>query len=380
MNGAIELPPGVCVVAASANSRGLDSQSEDFTTIACEAGEPLPIDRLRAASIVVLEIDPSSQASMERLSVLKQQAPYLPVIAGVRSIDLAGTRKLLRQGVRDVVALPFSIDELLPALVDVANDLQQAADTAVKPAPFIVLIKSIGGSGSTTIATHLAASIADEDARVCLFDLDLQSGDASYYLGSQPPRNISDLLDAKDRLDADLLEAVVDHNETGVDIVAAPSEIVPIESVDFARLSSVIELARREYDYVIVDLPSDFTNWVLSTVFAADLVLQINTLTIPSLRNARRQMDFLRSMGLSPSMLGVVINQCEKKMFKTVSVANAEEVLKCKVLATIAADTSLVREAQNSGTTADQIRSKSHFAKDISNLTDRVFDQLVEAS
>ncbi|MBO6943955.1 AAA family ATPase [Altererythrobacter sp.] len=376
------LPRGVMVVAQPGTLSGLAGLSSQVNAIACGIEDKLPIADLAAASVVVIEVDPASRNSLERVDMLREQLPSIKVIAGLADVDIATSRTLLRRGVSDIVALPFSLDELVTSIVDTAQQIEPEVESERKLAPFITVIKSIGGAGSTTVATHLAAQMAHdlgEGHRACIIDLDLQSGDVSQYLGASSRQSLMDLIEAGDRLDSELLRSVATEGHNLIDVIAPPADIVPIESIDFEQLMRVINLARREYDVVLIDLPASFTNWSLSTVYAADVSILVGMLTIPSLRHAKRQLDFLVSMGISKDSIHVVLNQVEKKLFKSIDASDAEKALKHPVLATLSEEESLLREAQDQGQLIYAVQKRSKFSKDIMKLSDLVAERLAEA-
>ena len=378
----IDLPRGVHVVAQPAMLAGLDGLAENVAAVSCGIEDPLPLADLAAASIVVIEVDPASRNSLERVDRLRSQLPAVPVIAGLAKVDIATSRQLLRRGLTYIFSLAFSLDELVTAIVDVAQQSGASAPVDAKLAPVIAMIKTIGGSGSTTIATHLAAQLAHDlgdGKRACVIDLDLQSGDAASYMGCHPRLTLSDLLEAGSRLDDELVRSVAASGHELVDVIAPPADIVPIESVDFEQLMRVLNVARRHYDVVLVDLPASFTNWSLSTVYAANLTLLVGTLTIPSLRHAKRQIDFLVSMGIPKDTIQVVLNQVEKGLFKTINASDASEAIRHPVLATVSEDAALLRAAQDQGQLVYAIQKRSKFAKDIMQLSELVASRLAEA-
>ena len=105
----------------------------------------------------------------------------------------------------------------------------------------------------------------------------------------------------------------------------------------------------------------------------------VGMLTIPSLRHAKRQLDFLVSMGISKDSIHVVLNQVEKKLFKSIDASDAEKALKHPVLATLSEEESLLREAQDQGQLIYAVQKRSKFSKDIMKLSDLVAERLAEA-
>lgn len=379
---AFDLPKGVHVVAQPTMLAELDGLADHLTAVSCSVDDPLPIAELADASIVVIEVDPASRNSLKRIDRLRNDFPHVPVIAGLTNVDIATSRQLLRRGVSDIVALPFSLDELVTSIVDTGQQLETLAEAKVVLAPFIAVLQTIGGSGSTTIATHLAAQMMHDlgaGHRACVIDLDLQAGDVASYMGCSPRLTLADLLEAGDRLDEELVLSVATQGHELVDVIAPPADIVPIESIDFEQLMRVINIARRHYDLVLVDLPGSFTNWSLSTVYAAELTLAVGTLTIPSLRHAKRQIDFMVSMGIPRNSIQFVLNQVEKGLFKTINANDAAEAIKHPVLATVSAEATALREAQDQGELIYSVSKRGRFSKDIMRLSELVAGQLAEA-
>lgn len=378
---AIHIPDGVTVIASAACVAALEPLDDSIRTIAVSTSEMPDREALQAASIVVLEVDPANAGSIQRLDTIRRAYPDTPVIAAMPSLDFATTRALMRRGVVDFVELPFQIEEMLAAITDARQRFEPKGTVQVALAPFVVVTKSIGGAGATTIATHLAAALAEErgpSARACVIDCDLQSGDVGAYLGCSPRLTLADLTEADGRLDADLLNSVVCAGDERVDIVAAPSDIQPIEALDFDRLMDVITLARKSYDIVLVDLPANFTNWAVSVIFAATRVVHVNTLSLSSLRHAKRQLQFLQSLGLEKRRVDVVLNRVEQKLFKPIGSDDAAEALNMPIAATIVSEPSVLHNAQDEGSLVQRVSHRHKFAKQIRELAGTIHVRLQE--
>lgn len=381
MSQVVELPAGVHVVAEGQYLDGISGIDGEVTAVPCTLDETLPLASIANASIVVIEVDPTSRNSIERVDRLRNEMPEIPVIAGLANVDIATSRQLLRRGVSDIVALPFAIDELVTAIVDAAAKI--APEDQVALAPFIAVMKTLGGTGATTVTTHLASELASQmgpDHKACILDLDLQAGDVGSFMGCAPRMTITDLLEADGRLDEELISSVACEGYHNVDVIAAPTDIVPIESIEFDALVRVITMARRRYDVVLVDLPASLTNWSLSTIYAADMVVMVGTLSIPSLRHAKRQIDFLKSMGIDRNAIQMVLNKVEKKLFKTISASDAEDALKHPIAATLTDEAHLLRTAQDQGQLVEEVQKRSRFVKDVAVLADRLSEKLAEES
>lgn len=332
--------------------------------------QEIPAHALSAASILVLEVSPTRAESLERLSAVRELFPNLPVIAAVREPNLPLVRTLLKQGVRDVVGLPLPHAELVEILKEISAELQAELSSDVAQGQLITIMKSIGGVGATTIATHLASELAARNTGrgVCIFDLDLQFGNASSYLGLSNELSIADLLAAGSRIDGDLLRSVVTKTPQGLNVVAAPADMMPIEAVNPDQILRIIDLARAEYDYVILDLPTNWTNWTLSLVARSSAVFMAIELSVASLRQAKRQLQLLNNQGIGGDHIHIVANRVEKRLFRTIDLDSAAQALGHPVELSIHNDYPLVRAAHDQGVLIQQIRAKSKIVADIANF------------
>jgi pilus assembly protein CpaE len=235
-------------------------------------------------------------------------------------------------------------------------------------------MKSIGGVGATTIATHLANELAARNSGrgVCVLDLDLQFGDAASYLGLSNQLSIADLLEAGTRIDGELLRSVVTTTPQGLNVIAAPADMMPIEAVNADQILRIIDLARQEFDFVVIDLPTNWTNWALSLVARSTAIFLIVELSVGSLRQAKRQLQLLDNQGIRGDHINIVANRVEKRLFRTIDLESAAQALGHPVELSIHNDYPLVRAAHDQGVLIQQIRAKSKIVGDIANFLPRL--------
>jgi pilus assembly protein CpaE len=286
---------------------------------------------------------------------------------------LALVRALLRAGAHDVIPLPLSVDELETSLAPVREELgkrQSAAET--KKAKLVSVLKSVGGVGATALITQLAIRFAENEAKhgrsAGVIDLDVQFGDVAFQLGLDPRFSLSELLGAGTRLDADLLHATTTEHASGLKLIAAPAEMMPLEGVANDYLMQIVDLASREFGTVFLDLPTNWTNWSLSLVARSDIVLLVTELTVAGVNRAKRQLDLLQSQDLGALDVRLVINRFDKVMAKTVRLADVREALGRDVDFLIANDFPLMRAAIDRGVPISTIKRKSTLGNDLNSL------------
>jgi len=329
-------------------------------------------EELSAAAAGVVQVDPDTPSSIKRFQKLLQVI-QTPLIAAAYDPPLALVRSLIRAGAHDVVPLPLNIEDLEASLAPVADELSNrhsAVGTA--NAKVVSVIKSVGGVGATAMVSQLAIRFAANEAAhgrgACLIDLDVQFGDVAFQLGLQPKLSLADLLEAGARLDGSLVRATTTEHQSGLRVIAAPPEMMPLEGISSEHLTQIVDLATREFGTVFVDLPTNWTNWSLSLVARSDLVLLVTELSVAGLNRAKRQLRLLDSQDLGGLDVRVIVNRYEKSQSRTIRPADVREALGRDVAYTVSNDFLLMRAAIDRGVPIGDIKRKSAVAKDLETL------------
>ena len=342
-----------------------------FSTALLDPGLPIPPDLLKAADAVVVEVRCDQSGAIERLQKLVGAAAGLPIIAAVRDPSLADLRKLMRTGIWDVVPLPLASAELQHVLERLMVELDRRGGCEAQKGSVVTAIKSRGGVGATTVLTQLACVSAMDKAATgpsCLMEIDLQRGNAALHHGRLPKLNLKDLLDAGKRLDAELLHTILSRHSCGLHYIAAPEEVLPLDSLTSEDALAILDVVAREFQSVFVDLPHDWTEWSFHLLARSSVILLVSELSIPSLHQTKRQLDFIRENDLGEIPLHVVMNKVSKGMFKTVGFADAERILGREVAFSIADDAATVRSALDQGEIISQVDRRSRTARDLGQL------------
>lgn len=374
-----DLPGSLCIVANAKDIKDLQSSPSiqglgGAALVALASNAAVPFDQIAGAKVLVLEVDPAVPESVRRISTVRSERADLKIIAAIQQADVSLVRTLIRQGITDVAALPFSPDELssqileaLAPLRDEPKDSDLGLVTAV--------VRSSGGCGSTTVLTHLAAALAAANTGkrgVCVLDLDVQSGAVASHVGENPKVTISALLEASDRLDDSLVHSVTIDTHYGFSIIAAPEVITPLDLVRPELISAVVALLRKRFDFVLIDLPANWSNWSLATAAEAGEILMVTDLAIGALRQAKRRIDLLASVGVETGQIKIIANRMERRFFKTIGVDDIHQALRCEVVAALSDEGSAMRAAQDQGVLLGDVGGKGSFTKGIQALAELI--------
>ena len=329
-------------------------------------------EELSSASAALIQVDRDNPSSVKRFQKLAA-ATRTPLIAATYDPPLAFVRSLIRAGACDVIPLPLDMVDLETSLAPIAESLaRQDQQDQAQHAKVVSIIKSLGGVGATSLLSQLGVRFARQEARhgreACLIDLDVQFGDAALQLGLKPTLSLADLIEAGSRIDGDLLRAATTVHPSGLHVIASPPTMMPLETLTSEQLLTIVELAAREFGTVLVDLPTNWTNWSLSLLARSDLILLITQMSIPSLNRARRQLELLRSQELEDLDIRLVVNRLEKGFMRTIRLSDVRDGLGIDVSYTVCNEHAVMRAAIDQGVPIDEIKRKTALGKDLDKL------------
>jgi pilus assembly protein CpaE len=228
--------------------------------------------------------------------------------------DVKQAVRFMRAGAREYFALPLVPAEVAGALTRAA--IPQASSTVVQ-APktagqVFIFLGTKGGCGVTTIAANFAISVYTEtNQSTLLIDLGQPLGDAGLNLGMIANYSTANALREHSRLDGSFLNTLITKHETGLSVLAAPSEF-PKEQPPIEAFDRLIAVARQSYNYVVVDLGSRIDLMDSSLFDESSTVFLVTQVGISELRNANRFIS--QYFGLRGRSLQIVLNRYTSNM------------------------------------------------------------------
>jgi len=245
-----------------------------------------------------------------------------------------------------------------------------------------------GGVGTTTLSVETAFHLAKNHYRqtqsspkpgqekVCLIDLDFETGSVSHHLDIEPGLRLEDLSNEPTRIDADLTRSFISRHKSGIAVLAAPNMIGTNLKVNPHTVVAILESACDMFPHVILDLPVQWQSWSLAALGGSDYVGLLSDLTIPSLhlaRNKRAQIGLLLERKKS---CDIILNKYERRSFgNNLRLPDAQKALQCEIFGTVCNDAQTVHEAINCGDPVGNLRKDSRYAKDSRKLIEKIFEK-----
>lgn len=275
--------------------------------------------------LVLVDIDLSSashRGALEDLAVRCRDA--VPVMVTAAAATVEGMRLLLRLDTADLMPQPIDAALLREALAATVRTARAGAGSAPpgEGGTVVAFLKAGGGVGATSLAVHAACSMArggtdasPDGGTVCLLDFDLQFGAAAMHLDVEHAASLIELPDMSRRFDGTLLRSAMAHHRSGIDLLPAPKSLHPLDVVAPETVVTLVRAAAADYRQVLVDLPPTWTAWTRAVLAEADAIVLVLRPDVPSIRQARRQIETLAAEGCGDIPLVAVVNFAPSGMF-----------------------------------------------------------------
>lgn len=207
----------------------------------------------------------------------------------------------------------------------------------------IAIVNQKGGSGKTTTAVNLAASLAKESKRILLIDLDPQASASMWYGVKDKGKGLYEVLTEEKKIK----DVIVPTKMAGIDMIPASSFLAGIEKALANEVGAektlkvkFEEMQEKPWDYLLIDCPPALGLLSLNALALADevlvpvethvmalhgLVQLIKTITLVQQRiNPTLQISGILACRVdfrtkhSPEVLSQLRNRFEGKVYKTV--------------------------------------------------------------
>jgi pilus assembly protein CpaE len=191
-----------------------------------------------------------------------------------------------------------------------------------------------GGVGSTSVALALAWALAHRHGAagdgapgggVALVDFTTVGAGVRGVLEVAPPYDLGDVAARADRIDGAYLQSVLYPHPDGVALLASavtPAEAPPFSSAAAAR---VLRLLRETHAFVVVDTDHHLADATLAALDAADRILLVMQLDIPTLRGTQQSLALFTRLGYQDGKVLLVGNRAGSRA--RLAQADAERAL-----------------------------------------------------
>jgi pilus assembly protein CpaE len=291
-------------------------------------------------TVVILSHQP--ERGLELLGRLRRQ-----MAGSLLAVGQAADSKLILRALNQGADLFLDEAELAESLEAALARLQRREEPAAPAGRVVAVLASSGGCGASTLAVNVAAVLAKDHKRCALVDLKPGRGDLAALLDLKPAFTLADLCLNVSRLDRAMFEKLLTPHSCGIQLLASPQVFEGMRVVTAQGTGQALNMARKLFPYVVVDLEDCFHEEQLLTLNQAAAILLVIRLDFTSLRNARRVLEHLQEQGIPDNRLRLVANRYGQP--NELPAGEAEKALGLKVAYYIPEDAKTINGANNTG-------------------------------
>jgi pilus assembly protein CpaE len=283
----------------------------------------------QSLELIALALDAEDEENLALMGeiIIQAKAQDIKVILIAQDMSPVSLHSLLRQGADEFVPYPLPEGELSSAidrlrakpvetLAPPPSQPRQRKPGAQKDGALIVVHGLAGGTGATTMAVNLAWELANVEKerppKVCLIDFDLQFGAVATFLDLPRREVVYDMLSETETMDEDSFGQALLTFEDRLHVLTAPAEMLPLDIITSDDVKRILDVARNQFDYVVVDMPSTLVQWTEAVLNNAHVYFAMLELDMRCAQNALRFKRALQSEELPVEKLRYVLNRAPK--------------------------------------------------------------------
>jgi pilus assembly protein CpaE len=265
-------------------------------------------------------------------------------------------RQALRAGARELVGRPITRERLRQILISVSElrwvvdtpEYQNSTDLARLPQT-ISITGAKGGIGKTTLSTNLAVALAKEaPGKTVLIDLYSQFGDVPTMLNLNPRRTLADLVPAGEELDVEMVEEVLERHSCGLRVAIGSVQPQPLDLFTTQFLERLIGILKRQYRYLVVDVPPILHAGTLFMLGHSHTVLLVaNLFDLTTASDTKKLLEAVKGGYVPTERMRIVLNRVSKE--NQLQVSEIEKAFGQRVIAQIPNDGKIVPNSVNQG-------------------------------
>jgi pilus assembly protein CpaE len=238
----------------------------------------------------------------------------IPIIFLTSQADLSNKLKAFEVGADDYLNKPFQPEELVARVGmlvrrgEVLRSVRQR--DSIKNQATVIAVHSLrGGVGCSSMALNLGMMFYRMWERPTLvIDSVLNSGQIALMLNASPNHTWEDLSDVKlNEIDASVVESLVTKHSSGLDFIASPVYPIATDSFSDEIWQAVLDELRKNYDFIVIDTPHDFSNVAIHMLNLADHLIMLLSPEMASIRSAVCALNVYDKLGYPPEKIQTVI-------------------------------------------------------------------------
>jgi len=189
-----------------------------------------------------------------------------------------------------------------------------------------------------------------------------------------PSNTLADVASNISRLDATLLASSMVQVLPNFGLLAAPEDAERAVEVKPAHIDALLKLTKNQYDYVILDIGRTLNATSVKALDYADMIFVVLQETLPFVRDSKRLITALQSLGYPKDKVRLIVNRYEKG--GDIGLEDVEATLGMKVFKTIPNSYEAVSASVNQGVPIMKIAKHDSVTKALQEIAQSLTEGL----
>jgi pilus assembly protein CpaE len=320
-------------------------------------------------NVLVVETHAGRDQVMADLGTLAEVCgPNTKVVVLGHVNDVLLYRELIKAGISEYIVAPISPVSFIDSIANLYADPKSAPLGRI-----VSFVGAKGGVGSSTIAHNVAwATSHTRNIDTIITDLDLAFGTAALNFNQDGSGGILEALGSPDRVDSTLVERLMTKLGEKLSLLNGPSNVERDIVIEAHAVESILNTVRGSAPLIVVDVPNMWAPWIKHTLLNSDEIIITATPELPSLRNAKGLIDFLRQARPNDAPPRVILNQVGVPKRPEISAVDFGKAVGVDPLVVIPHDPQTFGVAQGNGQMIFEVAAKSKVAEALSTLAAHV--------
>lgn len=403
MSSAAALQPEAAPIVACTISRDVSNFDLLIEDMEAELGESwgdltfgdaiafLDQPEANALEFVAIAVDGQDESDLTRISTIIAAAKKrnIKVILIADEVSPIALHQLLKLGADGFVPYPLPENALHEAIERIRQAPVLAHADSAQPAfrgkgdrdgVILPVHGMAGGVGATTLAVNLAWELAtvqkDNAPRVCLLDFNFQFGSVSTYLDLQRRESAFEMWSNTASMDADSFVFAMQSFRDKMHVLTSPADMLPLDIVTSEDVNRVLQVARTNFDFVVIDMPGTVVQWTEAVLTQAHVYFGVLELDMRSAQNALRMLRALKAEDLPYEKLRFALNRAPRFTDLTGKgrAKRLAESLDITLELQLPDGSSQVTQSNDHGLPLAETAPKNPLRKEIAKLAKQIYD------
>ena len=296
--------------------------------------------------VILMDINMPDMDGIAASEAILTQDPSIQIIIMSVQGETDYMRRAMLAGAREFLTKPISADDLYKSIRHVHRLAATRPRTTVQTngvtsdgatngtgasqGQIIAVFSPKGGAGTSVVTANLAVALRQlTSKKVAVLDGNLMFGDMAVMMNLSSSKTVVDLANRINDLDRELLNDVLTTHTSQVKVLLAPPNPQAGELVTSEHLRTILEVMRREFDYVVVDTQSSFQDRALSVLDMADRIVLLMTLELTCIKNIKLFLEVAELLEYPDEKIILVLNKADGRL--GIRVENVEGNIQHKV-------------------------------------------------